>query len=158
MSFCVWVTGPDRSRVEAVADAIARRLAGRVPGVEALDLRTPGIDAIAAEDAPAFVAVLLARHGVATVVALPVPTRAARERARAAHGRMIEVYVPAGGTQSPPYEPPERAEVEINDAADVDRVVHTLEVLDFLPRGQGRGYTEEEERAVIRRLKAFGYL
>ena len=164
MSFTVWVTGPDRRRAEAVADEIARRLAARQLRVAVLDLRTPGIDAIAgegAENRAAFVAAMLARHGVATVVALPVATRVARQGPRAVLGRMIEVYVPSDpGLPATSYEAPDRPEAEVRDesASDVERVLHTLEVLDFLPRAEDRGYSEEEEREVIRRLKAFGYL
>jgi hypothetical protein len=36
-------------------------------------------------------------------------------------------------------------------------VLSTLEVLRLLPRDETR-YSEEEEREVIKRLKAFGYL
>ena len=39
----------------------------------------------------------------------------------------------------------------------VDRVLSPLEVLRLLPRDETR-YSEEEEREVIKRLKAFGYL
>ena len=164
MSFSVWVTGPDRSRVEAVGDEIARRLVARHLPVEVLDSRTPGIEAIAGEGVEhraAFVATTLARHGIATVIALPVATCAARHEARTAIGRMIEVYVPSpAGAVGAPYEAPDRPEVEVGEerGGDVERVLHTLEVLDLLPRAGGRGYTEEEEREVIRRLKAFGYL
>ena len=164
MSFSVLVTGPERNRVEAVGDEIARRLVARQLRVEVLDLRTPGIDAIAGEGAEsraAFVAATLARHGVATVIALPLATRAARQWVRSALGRMIEVHVPSGaGPAAALYEPPDRPEAEVggDPGRDVERVLHTLEVLGFLPRTADRGYTEEEEREVIRRLKAFGYL
>src|SRR5207247_4307666 len=108
----------------------------------------------------AFVAGLLARHGVAVVVALPV---AARERVRAELGRMIEVYARPAHEATTGYEPPERPEVEIavpepSPGAGVEQVLRTLEVLDLLPRGEDRAYSEEEEREVILRLKAFGYL
>ena len=159
MSFSVWVTGPEQSRVEKVADEIARRLAARQLRVDVLDTRTPGIEAIAG-DGVAFVAATLARHGVVTVVALPVATREARQRARAALGRMIEVNVPSPAPPSASYEAPDRPEAEVGDdpGRGAERVLHTLEVLGFLPRAQDRDYTEQEEREVIRRLKAFGYL
>jgi adenylylsulfate kinase-like enzyme len=99
---------------------------------------------------------LLTRHGVVTVIALP-GTRAARDRARADVGRMIEVHVLG---DRPGYEPPERPEVEIaRDDVErgIDRVLSTLEVLRLLPRDETR-YSEEEEREVIKRLKDFGYL
>ena len=166
-AFSVWVTGPDPGAVETIAEELGRRLAARHVAVEVLDRRTPGIDALAGEGVErrvAFATGLLARHGVAVVVALPVATRAARERVRAELPRMIEVYVrpahEAGGTA---YEPPERPEVEItvpepSPGAGVEQALRTLEVLDLLPRGEDRAYSEEEEREVIRRLKAFGYL
>ncbi len=161
MSFSVWLTGPDPRAVEAIADAIARRLSVREVPVEVLDLRSPGVDALAGEGIEcraAFVAEALARHGIATVVALPVPTRAARARARAAVAHMIEVHVCTADFPSERYEVPDRPEVEIADEAGVERVLGTLEVLGMLARGTDRSYTEDEEREVIRRLKAFGYL
>jgi len=166
-AFSVWVTGPEQGAVEAIAEELARRLAARPMAVEVLDRRTPGIDALAGEGLErraAFVAGLLARHGVAVVVALPVATRAARERVRAELGRMIEVYArPVHEAAGTTYEPPERPEVEITvpeptPGAGIEQVLRTLEVLDLLPRGDDRAYSEEEEREVIRRLKAFGYL
>jgi hypothetical protein len=156
--FTVWVTGPEK----ALADAVAARLAARHVPVELLDERTPGIDALAGADLErvvAFVARTLARHGVSTVVALAASTRAGRDGARAELERMIEVHVHegAGGVT-----PPERAEVEVlvpepSPGSGVERTLRTLELLGFLPPGD-RVYSEEEEREVIRRLKAFGYL
>ena len=166
-AFSVWVTGPDQGAAEAIADELARRLAARHLRVEVLDRRTPGIEALAGEGLErraAFAARLLARNGVAVVVALPVATRAARERVRAEIGPMIEVYVrPAHETPGLAYEPPERPEVEItvpepSPGMGVEHSLRTLEVLELLPRGEDRAYSEEEEREVIRRLMAFGYL
>ena len=167
LAFSVWVTGPEQGAVEAIAEELARRLAARRVPVEVLDRRTPGVDVLAGEGLEgraAFVAGLLARHGVAVVVALPVASRAARERVRAELGRMIEVYArPAYEVAGARYEPPERAEVEItvpeaSPGTGVEQALRTLEVMDLLPRGEDRAYSEEEEREVIRRLKAFGYL
>ena len=166
-AFSVWVTGPEQGAVEAIAEELARRLAARRLAVEVLDRRTPGIDALAGEGLErraAFVAGLLARHGVAVVVALPVTARAARERVRTELGRMIEVYArPAHQAPDTTYEPPERPEVEIavpesSPGTGVEQALHTLEVLELLPRAEERAYSEEEEREIIRRLKAFGYL
>ena len=164
MSFSVWVTGAEQRAVEAVADEVAQRLAAREVRHEVLDLRTPGIEAFGGADvawAATFAAGVLARHGVATVVAVPTPARAERDRARAALGRMIEVHVRAVRASGPAYEPPERAEVEVQagDAAcGAEQVLRTLEVLELLPRSSDRAYSDQEEREVIRRLKAFGYL
>ena len=151
MPFAVWVNGADRGRVERVADALAAHLAARDVPVEVLDARTPGADALGAR-AVAVLVDALARHGVATIVGLPLPS----EDARAIGARMIEVHVCGG--ERPGYETPERPEVELEPGAGVERVVGTLEVLGFLPRGAEGAYTEDEEREVIRRLKAFGYL
>jgi len=157
--FTVWVTGPEARDVDDVVSLLVGNLTGRALTVETIDARTPGIAGLDGEVAGAAVVLaagLLARHGVVTVVALP-GTRTVRDRARADLGRMVEVYVPG---DRPGYEPPERPEVEIapGDAdRGVDRVLSTLEVLRLLPRDEAR-YSEEEEREVIRRLKAFGYL
>jgi hypothetical protein len=153
------VSGPDAGALAPVADGIARGLFARQLPVEVLDGRTPGMDTLEGEGVErrvAFVAGLLARHGVATIVAVPA-SRAVRDRARAELGRLIEVNVrPAGA-------PAEPTEIEIlvpeaSPGAGVERTLHTLEVLEYLPPGQDRAYSEEEEREVIRRLKAFGYL
>jgi hypothetical protein len=164
--FAVWMTGADASAVRDVAARVASRLATRHVAVELLDDRTPGIEALAGDGfaaRAAFVAATLARHGIATVVAVPAPRREDRDRARTAVGRLIEVWVRRGDAASGGYEAPERAEVEAaldttssDDAA--GRVLQTLEVLGYLSRAGDRGYSADEEREVIRRLKAFGYL
>jgi adenylylsulfate kinase-like enzyme len=166
MSFTVWVTGPDGHAVQSVAGEIGRRLEARQVRVEVLDARTRGIEALdpCPERQVPFVAATLARHGIATVVALAADTRAGRERARAAIPRMIEVYVrPAAASETGAYEAPERPEVEATfpeqqGGTAAEQTVRTLEVLDFLARAGDPSYSEEEERQVIRRLKAFGYL
>jgi adenylylsulfate kinase len=157
--FTVLVTGPVRADVERVALEIDGRLRARGLATELIDSRAPG----AGEDAATFAAGALARHGVVTVLALPVPARAARDRAREALGRFVEVYVRAEGGAGPGYEPPERAEVEValpehGAGAGADRTLRTLELLGFLDAEEGGAYSDDEEREVIKRLKAFGYL
>ncbi len=160
--FTVWVTGPDEAAVGVAARELTSRLVARHVPTELLDARTPGIGTLVGEGI-ACVAGALARHGVASVVALPAPTREVRDRARSALGRMIEVYVRPDTDPGGRYEAPDRPEVEV-DARDVgsgaaaDRTLTTLEILALLPRMVGRDYPEDEERAIIRRLKAFGYL
>src|SRR5262249_44354250 len=157
----VWVTGADTGAVRAVAAEIGRGLSARKIPAEVLDHVTCGIDAVDArvERLVGFLATALARHGVATIVALRADPRGARERARAATPRMIEVWVRAtAGAEGGAYEPPERAEVEVSHpdphpGAATDRILHTLEVLGFLPRRSTESYSDEEERQVIRRLK-----
>jgi hypothetical protein len=157
--FTVWVTGPDARAVDDVVAVLVGGLTGRQLTIETIDARTPGMAGLGGEAAAAAVVLaagLLARHGVVSVVALP-GTRAIRDRARTDLGRMIEIYVPG---ERPGYEPPERPEVEVvaEDAAGgVERALRTLEVLGLVPRDEAR-YSEEEEREVIKRLKAFGYL
>jgi hypothetical protein len=163
MSFTVWVTGADTEAVRAIAADIGRALMARNIPAETLERGTCGVDAVDApvERVVTFAAAALARHGVASVVALRADARGVRERARAAIPRMIEVWVRTTG--APGYEAPDRAEVEVtlpepHPGAATDRTLHTLEVLGFLPRRRAESYSDEEERQVIRRLKAFGYL
>jgi hypothetical protein len=160
--FTVWGTGPDEALVRTVMEDVAARLASRHLAIEVLDERTPGIGALTA-DAVACVAGALGRHGVVSVVALAA-SGPARERARSALGRMIEVHVCRAGAALPAgYEAPTRAEVEIalpetEPGAGAERVLRTVEVLGLLAREEDRAYSEEEEREVIKRLKAFGYI
>jgi hypothetical protein len=160
--FTVLVTGPTAPDVESVALEIDGRLRARGVPVELIDSRTPGADCLRAEGAATFAAGALARHGVVTILALPTPSRAARARARDAIGRVIEVYVRTEGGSGGGYEAPERAEVEVvfpdhGAGTGADRTVRALELLGFL-ESAGSGYSQDEEREVIKRLKAFGYL
>jgi hypothetical protein len=143
--FTVWVTGADGAARRTLGEEIAARLRERGLDVNVLDESVPGV----------------ARHGVATVVTLAAPTRAARDGARAELQRMIEVWVRGPAAEPPSYEPPDRPEVEVSTTEPAGqgatRTLRTLEVLRHLPRDE-RSYSESEEREVIRRLKAFGYL
>jgi hypothetical protein len=164
--FAVWVTGPEPESVRGVADSVARQLGARGCAVEVLDAHTPGLEEVPATGRDAALllgAALLVRHGAVAILGL-AGTRAGRDRARAELGRFLEVWVrPAAGAPGASYEPPDRAEVEIlvpepAPGAGVERTIRTLEVLQLLPRSEPGGYSEEEEREVIRRLKAFGYI
>lgn len=165
MSFTVWVTGADADAVRTIAAEIGRGLTERGIPAETLDPTTCGIDAVDArvERLVTFAAAALARHGVATVVALRADARGVRDRARMAIPRMIEVWVRATAAPDGAYDAPERPEVEVahpepHPRAATERTLHTLEVLGFVPRRSAESYSDEEERQVIRRLKAFGYL
>ena len=164
VGFTVLVTGPSAPDVEAVALEIDGALRARGAATELIDSRTPGAAGLRAEGAATYAAGALARHGVVTVLALPVPSRAARDRAREALGRLIEVHVSSEGTVGCGYEPPLRAEVEVvfpdprGSAIGADRTLRTLELLGLLPHEPASAYSAEEEREVIKRLKAFGYL
>ena len=160
----ILVTGAVASDVESVALEIGGRLRARAVPIELIDSRTPGADALRDERALLFVAGALARHGIVTILGLPAPSRAARDRARDTLGRLIEVHVHReGGEIAAEYEPPLRAEVEIafpDQGAETgaDRTLRALELLGLLEAGEGSAYSADEEREVIKRLKAFGYL
>jgi len=97
-AFSVWVTGPEQGAVEAIAEELARRLAARRMAVEVLDRRTPGIDALAGEGLErraAFVAGLLARHGVAAVVAVLAVFLVVRQRKKTKPSAQSPVVPPA---------------------------------------------------------------
>src|SRR5262245_11173839 len=156
--FTVLVTGPTMTDVEMVALEIDGRLRARGLHTELIDSRTPGAEGLRAEGAATFTAGALARHGVG-----PGSARGARDRARGALGRLVEVYVRSEGAVGGGYEPPERAEVEVvfpehGAGSAADRTLRTLELLGFLEPAEGAAYSREEEREVIKRLKAFGYL
>lgn len=70
-----------------------------------------------------------------------------------------EVYVP-GSTGSAGFEPPERAEVQVDfPETELDVAVErTLELLGFIKPADDPSYSDEEERQVVRRLQSFGYL
>jgi hypothetical protein len=157
----VWVAGAHDETTARVAAALAERLARRHLPTQCLTLATPGIDVLDQDPRRvAFVASALIRHGVVVVVAVPSRSRALREELRATLGRFIEVSV---GGDRPGYEAPERPEVQIDfpdtelDAA-VERTMRTLQLLGYVPPADDPSYSAEEERQVIRRLKAFGYL
>ena len=160
----VWVSGPAEDTTARVATAIADRLDRRHVPTELLTPRTPGIAPLAGdgmERRVAFVASLLVRRGIVAVIAVPSPSRAVRDEIRVILGRFIEIYVPVGARAG--FEPPDRPEVQVDfpetelDGA-VERTVRTLELLHYIPPADDPSYSAEEERAVIKRLKSFGYL
>jgi hypothetical protein len=160
----VWVSGANDETVARVAEALTARLARRRIAHELIDGRTRGIDALvgpARERCAAVAAALLVHQGVTVVVAVPSPSRAARDDIRVLVERFIEVHV--AGRGRPDYEPPERAEVAVDVAeteggAAAERTLRTLELLGYLPPDDDRSYSAAEEREVLRRLKSFGYL
>jgi hypothetical protein len=161
--FTVVVTGPATADVESLALEIDGRLRARGLATELIDSRTPGAAGLRVEGAATFTAGALARHGVVVILALPIPSRAARERAREILGRLVEVYVRSEGAVGCGYEPPLRAEVEVvfpdhGAGTGADRTLRALELLGFLEARDVSAYSAEEEREVIKRLKAFGYL
>ena len=64
---------------------------------------------------------------------------------------------------SDPYEAPENPEVVVNTAAEdieasVAKIIAKLEELRYIPAGDARGYSEDEEEAIKRRLQDLGYI
>jgi adenylyl-sulfate kinase len=147
--FCLWFTGLPSAGKTTLAKAVLPLLEARGFRVELLDgdeIRKGlsadlGFDKASREkhaDRVAYVARLLARHGVVAVVALISPYRASRARARAQIGEFVEVFVAtpiaiceardvkglyrrarAGEIRDmtgvdDPYEPPEGAEIVID--------------------------------------------
>jgi adenylyl-sulfate kinase len=134
-----------------------------------------------------FVCNLLTRNDVVAIGAAISPYKAIRDENRELIGRFVEVYCkcdletlkgrdPKGMYEkalrgeiknftgvSDPYEPAENAEVVVDTAAeDVDisvrRIIATLEEMRYIPAGDGRGYSEEEEESIKQRLRDLGYI
>ena len=156
----VWVTSAQPGAAQDVAVLVAEAIAARELTVELLHAERPGLEPVGTPAGLAAVAELLASHGVHGVVAEATSSRAMRDEFRRRIGRMIEVYVPADAPAAS-WEAPAQAEVEVDatsGAAGVARVLRTLELLGYLKPRDDLAYSPDEEREVIKRLKAFGYM
>jgi adenylylsulfate kinase len=197
--FVVWLTGLSGAGKSTIAHALAETLRGRgVERVEILDgdgVRenlSAGLGFSRADRDTnirriAWVAHLLARNGVATLVAAISPYREARDAARALIGDFVEVFVDAPlptveardtkglyrkareGTVphftgiSDPYEPPTAPEVRC--ATDHERVeASAAAILDCLtargwvPPAPAVPLPPDEEARILARLESLGYL
>jgi len=157
----VWVTAASAAAAHEVAVLLAEAFAARELRVELLHAERPGLESISEPAALGAVAGLLAGHGVHSVIAEAASSRAVRDAARRTLGSMIEVFVQSGAAGSPTWEAPPQAEVEVDAAAaaaGIPRVLRTLEVLGYLKPRDDLAYSPDEEREVIKRLKAFGYM
>jgi hypothetical protein len=157
----VWVTSASATAAQEAAVAVAEALAARELRVELLHADRPGFESIATPAALATTAGLLAGHGVHAVIAEAVSSRRDRETARRTLGAMIEVSVQSGATAAASWESAAQAEVEVDASAGpagVSRVLTTLEVLGYIKPEADQAYSADEEREVIKRLKAFGYM
>ena len=134
-----------------------------------------------------FVCHLLTRNDVIAISAAISPYRAIRDENRALIGRFIEVYCecdidtlaardPKGLYKkalsgeiknftgvSDPYEAPVNPEVVVNTATEdietsLKKILGTLEGLGYIPSGDGKGYSDEEEEAIKKRLSDLGYI
>jgi len=134
-----------------------------------------------------FVCSLLTRNDVVAIGAAISPYKAIRDENRKLIGRFVEVYCkcdldtlkqrdPKGLYQkaingeienftgvSDPYEPPDNPEVVVDTANEqidtcVGRIIATLEHLTYIPAGDGRGYSDDEEESIKQRLRDLGYI
>ena len=130
---------------------------------------------------------LLTRNEVVAIAAAISPYREMRDENRELIGRFVEVYckcdlntlkdrdpkglyekalngeIPNFTGVSDPYEPPDQAEVVVDTACEsvedsVRKIIGTLEQLSYIPAGDGRGYSEEEEETIKQRLRDLGYI
>ena len=134
-----------------------------------------------------FVCHLLTRNDVVAIAAAISPYREIRDENRRLIGRFVEVFCqcdldtlkgrdPKGLYDkalrgeianftgvSDPYEPPENPEVVVDTAREdietsVAKIIAKLEEMRYIPAGDARGYTEEEEETIKRRLQDLGYI
>jgi adenylyl-sulfate kinase len=130
---------------------------------------------------------VLTRNDVVAISAAISPYRAIRDENRKLIGRFVEVYCkcdldtlkdrdPKGLYEkalsgeiknftgvSDPYEAPDKPEVIVDTAGEdietsLSRIIATLEQLNYIPAGDGRGYSQEEEETIKQRLKDLGYI
>ena len=130
---------------------------------------------------------LLTRNGVIAVAAAVSPSRELRNEMRSLIGSFAEVSVnspPEGsdaqgiagspGTAGPPeqpgpcgaprpYEEPVNPEILVETGREdpeksVQKVLRTLELLEWIPRVGRSDYSEEEEATITQRLKDLGYI
>jgi len=170
--FVLWFSGADDADRAMVAEAVEESLLERGLDVELLhyDWLLAEFGANTPEHLPrraALIANLLARNGVVALVAVKAPLRRDREQARAMIGPFLEAYLPcpvcAQTSPDADFEPPTKAEIELDretlSCEDRRRkALLTLEVLGWIPGGQGGEYSGGEEEEIKKRLKDLGYL
>ena len=134
-----------------------------------------------------FVCDLLTRNDVVAISAAISPYKAIRDENRAKIGRFVEVYCqcdidtlkdrdPKGLYEKAlageiknftgvddPYEAPEKPEVIVDTANEdietsLNKILGTLEALGYIPAGDGKGYSDDEEEAIKQRLRDLGYI
>jgi len=134
-----------------------------------------------------FVCHLLTRNDVVAIAAAISPYKSIRDENRALIGRFVEVYcecdIPTLTARDPkglyekalkgeiqnftgisdPYEPPDKPEVVVSTGtedieASLNKIIGTLEMMGYIPSGDGRGYTDAEEETIKQRLRDLGYI
>ena len=196
--FTLWFTGLPCSGKTTVADLVAEELRKRGHRVERLDgdVVRKGLTrdlGFSKEDRDkniervTFVAKLLSRNGVATIVSFVSPYREAREKARKETTNFVEVYVKCPvevceqrdvkgmykkarrgeikdftGVQDP-YEEPLNPEIVLETDKETPeesaaKVLRKLGQLGLTEPLEEEVYTKEEEEVIKKRLEDLGYL
>ncbi|MBW1708327.1 MAG: adenylyl-sulfate kinase [Deltaproteobacteria bacterium] len=196
--FCVWFTGLSASGKTTLSNLLQKALLERGFSVEVLDgdiirknlskgLSFSRDDRNTNIKRIGFVANLLARNGVAVIVAAISPYKNIRDEVRAEIGDFIEIYLdcplevcierdPKGLYRKAlageikhftgiddPYEVPEKSEVVIRSHEEspqesLARILRTLEILGRIPALHEDGYSEAEAEVIKKRLTDLGYL
>ena len=131
---------------------------------------------------------ILTRNDVVAIAAAISPYKEIRNENRKLIGRFVEVYCKASidalKNRDPkglyekalrgeiknftgvndPYEPPDNPEIMVetdkeSEEQSVNKIVRTLELMGYIPAGDGsEDYSEEEEAKIKKRLKDLGYI
>jgi adenylyl-sulfate kinase len=195
--FCLWFTGLPCSGKTTVADQVADKLKAMGLKVERLDgdIVRKGLTrdlGFSKEDRDkniervTFVAKLLSRNEVATLVSFVSPYIQARDNARKECTNFVEVFVDcpvedcekrdvkgmyakarAGEIKDftgvdDPYETPPKPELVIEthketEEESTEKVLTVLMELDLIPQGD-EVYSKEEEEVIKKRLEDLGYM
>ena len=196
--FTLWFTGLPCSGKTTLADMVADKLRKIGLKVERLDgdivrkslTRDLGFskeDRDKNIERVTFVAKLLSRNEVATLVSFVSPYREARNNARKETTNFVEVFVKcsvevcqqrdikgmyakafAGEIKdftgiSDPYEEPENPEIVVEadkrtESECVEQILSKLEEMQLLPSTKEEVYTKKEEEQIKKRLEDLGYL
>lgn len=196
--FCVWFTGYSASGKSTLAKLLEKNLLEKGIPVEILDgdiirnnlskgLGFTRTDRETNLRRIAFVAKLLARNGVAVIVAAISPYENIRKEVRSEIEGFVEVFLdcpievciardPKGLYRkalkgeienftgiSDPFELPENPEVVVKTHQEspeqsIDLIVRSLELFGHLQSDYLDGYSDEERSIVEKRLKDLGYI
>ena len=198
LGFCVWFSGLSASGKTTLAGMLEEALLERGLAVEVLD--GEAVRADLSQDLGftradrkthirrmAFTARLLARNGVAVLVAASTPYQDIRDEIRQDFDCLVELFVdcplevciqrdPKGlykkalageikhfcGVDEP-FERPDKAEIVVHTDREspgecVDKAMRALEIMGLTPAWPGGGYSDEESEAIEKRLKELGYI
>ncbi|MCI4625056.1 MAG: adenylyl-sulfate kinase [Candidatus Magnetoovum sp. WYHC-5] len=176
--FVIWLTGFYCEGKGLLAKAVEEALLERGLKVELVNecmlregfcenMQTTTIDAVSLDKKAAFIAGLLLRNGIVTVVELLSPDKLLRDSMRKQIRDFIEVYVrcPADlvGDKVANYEVPEKPEVIIDTQTEdaqvgTRKIIKTLEALHYVMVVDYNDYSDDEADEIKNRLESLGYL